>query len=93
MNMNGRKLIIYGGGDGKSLNDMYYLNVDTFQWFEMESGNVPERCAHTADNAANNRLVVFGGSNGIKTFNDIYVVTIGEWMTSRFDQIEDSFLF
>lgn len=78
MNMIGRKLIIYGGGDGKSLNDMHYLNVDTFQWFEMESGNVPERCAHTADNAANNRLVVFGGSNGIKTFNDIYVVTIGK---------------
>ena len=32
-NIVGRKIVIFGGGDGRSLNDMYYLNVDTLQWF------------------------------------------------------------
>lgn len=74
----GRKLIIYGGGDGKLLGDMYYLNVDTFEWSVMESGNVPDRCAHTSEvvyTPGGSRLLVFGGSNGIKTFNDLYLVT------------------
>ena len=74
----GRKLIIYGGGDGKLLGDMYYLNVDTFEWSVMESGNVPDRCAHTSEVVfapGGSRMLVFGGSNGIKTFNDLYLVT------------------
>eukprot|EP01122_Echinamoeba_exundans_P013265 TRINITY_DN5760_c0_g1_i1.p1 TRINITY_DN5760_c0_g1~~TRINITY_DN5760_c0_g1_i1.p1 ORF type:complete len:980 (+),score=168.69 TRINITY_DN5760_c0_g1_i1:136-3075(+) len=87
----GRKIIIYGGGDGKLLGDMYYLNVDTLQWFSMESGNVPDRCAHTCDvfeavdstGASNTKLLVFGGSNGIKTFNDLYTVAIGKHKLRR----------
>lgn len=74
----GRKLIIYGGGDGKLLGDLYYLNVDTFEWCVMESGNVPDRCAHTSEviyAPGGSRMLVFGGSNGIKTFNDLYIVT------------------
>lgn len=77
-NCMGRKLIIYGGGDGKLLGDMYYLHVDTFEWSVMESGNVPDRCAHTSEvvhTPGGWRLLVFGGSNGIKTFNDLYLVT------------------
>jgi hypothetical protein len=73
----GRKLIIYGGGDGKLLGDMYYLHVDTYEWSVMESGNVPDRCAHTSEvvhTPGGWRLLVFGGSNGIKTFNDLYLV-------------------
>eukprot|EP01121_Diplochlamys_sp_Union-15-3_P022279 TRINITY_DN942_c0_g1_i2.p1 TRINITY_DN942_c0_g1~~TRINITY_DN942_c0_g1_i2.p1 ORF type:complete len:432 (+),score=66.89 TRINITY_DN942_c0_g1_i2:49-1344(+) len=81
-NLVGRKLIIYGGGDGKLLNDMYYLNVDTLQWFSVESGNVPERTCHTCDNVGS-QLVVFGGANGIKTFNDLYLVTIGKHKLRR----------
>jgi hypothetical protein len=45
----GRKMIVFGGGDGKLLSDMYYFNVDTMQWFPMEGGNVPDRCNHTCD--------------------------------------------
>jgi hypothetical protein len=74
----GRKLIVYGGGDGKLLGDMYYLHVDTYEWSSMESGNVPDRCAHTSEvvyTPGGSRLLVFGGSNGIKTFNDLYLVT------------------
>lgn len=74
----GRKIVIYGGGDGKLLGDMYYLNVDTFEWCMMESGNVPDRCAHTSEVVyapGGSRMLVFGGSNGIKTFNDLYLVT------------------
>ena len=29
----GRKMIVYGGADGRLLHDLYYLNVDTKQWF------------------------------------------------------------
>lgn len=43
----GRKIFLFGGGDGYVLNDLYVLEVDTFTWAKINC-TAPGRCAHSS---------------------------------------------
>ena len=57
-------IVIYGGKNSESLNDIYILDVVNFLWIEVElfgCENVP-RCEHVGT-ICGTRLVIFGGCN------------------------------
>ena len=71
----GKKLFIYGGGDGKVLSDLYYFDIDLLTWSRM-NGTSPGRCAHSST-AIDGKLYIFGGGNGTKCFKDMYIFDAG----------------
>jgi len=71
------KIYIYGGGDGILVHDFNYLTISNMLWTSLEAGNGPDLCAHSSE-IYGNRLIVFGGSNGLKCFNDLYYVPLGK---------------
>ncbi|KAL3520858.1 hypothetical protein ACH5RR_019007 [Cinchona calisaya] len=61
-----RKIIMYGGWDGKKwLSDVYVLDTISLEWMELSvSGALPPpRCGHTAT-MVEKRLLVYGGRGG-----------------------------
>ncbi|XP_058088844.1 protein GLUTELIN PRECURSOR ACCUMULATION 3 isoform X2 [Magnolia sinica] len=61
-----RKIIMYGGWDGKKwLSDVYVLDTMSLEWTELSVlGSLPPpRCGHTAS-MVEKRLLVFGGRGG-----------------------------
>lgn len=84
----GNKLYLFGGydGRGKSVkkiipsNDLYVLNTDTMRWShpsEIEKSPVG-RQRHTACVIGTKQLLIFGGFDGWKWLNDIWVLDIGK---------------
>jgi hypothetical protein len=77
------RMIVFGGYDGSVHNDVWVLTDanglgGTPGWVLLSpSGTAPAaREAHTAVyDAANNRLVVFGGRDGVGPLNDVWVLT------------------
>ncbi len=82
-------MIVFGGrdGDGKNLNDVWVLvNANGLgggsQWVNLipngAAGSPPARSGHsTVYDAANNRLIIFGGCAGycVPVLNDVWVLT------------------
>ncbi|ONK57169.1 uncharacterized protein A4U43_C10F17310 [Asparagus officinalis] len=61
-----RKIIMYGGWDGKKwLSDVYVLDTMSLEWMELSiTGSAPPpRCGHTAT-MVEKRLLIFGGRGG-----------------------------
>ncbi len=83
------RMIVFGGrdADGKNLNDVWVLVnanglVGASQWMNLipngASGSPPARSGHsTVYDAANNRLIIFGGCGGycVPVLNDVWVLT------------------
>ena len=68
-------LYLFGGrNDGnKKLNDLYSLNVDTWEWKRRRGeGDIPTPRENPSVCMLNNQLVVFGGK-GTAPMNDLYV--------------------
>eukprot|EP01121_Diplochlamys_sp_Union-15-3_P022534 TRINITY_DN9626_c0_g1_i1.p1 TRINITY_DN9626_c0_g1~~TRINITY_DN9626_c0_g1_i1.p1 ORF type:complete len:537 (+),score=87.91 TRINITY_DN9626_c0_g1_i1:197-1612(+) len=73
---NVKKLLLFGGGDGNKIyNDLYLIDLDTFQCeAPVIKGPLPAaRCAHTT-NLVDGKLIVFGGGDGSRRFKDVYVL-------------------
>jgi len=72
-------LIIYGGGDSfKIFNDLHILNLENYSWSQPiieENDQPPLRCAHTS-NVYDNKLLIFGGSDVNRRYNDVYFIEI-----------------
>ncbi|CAN6697550.1 unnamed protein product [Malus baccata var. baccata] len=61
-----RKIVMYGGWDGKKwLSDVYLLDTISLEWMELSvTGSLPPpRCGHTAT-MVEKRLLVYGGRGG-----------------------------
>jgi hypothetical protein len=82
-------LVIFGGGNGQTaLNDVWALDIadpDALTWTEWKAtGDVPvEKGYHTANLVAGHKMVVYGGSDGTRSFGDIHVLNLGEWVGRR----------
>jgi len=77
----GRKIFVYGGGDGKVLSDLYYFDVDQLTWSRM-NGTSPGRCAHSST-AIDGKMYIFGGGNGTKCFRDMYIFDADQYIKSE----------
>eukprot|EP01103_Thecamoeba_quadrilineata_P017027 TRINITY_DN5889_c0_g1_i1.p1 TRINITY_DN5889_c0_g1~~TRINITY_DN5889_c0_g1_i1.p1 ORF type:complete len:506 (+),score=101.30 TRINITY_DN5889_c0_g1_i1:89-1606(+) len=75
----GSSMIIFGGLSGtQRLNDLHFLNLNTFSWSQIECDGIPPepRLAHTC-NVYQNRLVFFGGYIRNQRMNDLHVLDLG----------------
>jgi len=86
------KLIIFGGHDGnKMLNDIYILDTNTMIWSQPiinqnDKSNLEEptpRAGHTSTLISKNILLIFGGGDGTKMFNDVWLLNLETWCWSR----------
>jgi len=69
------KIFVFGGGDGnKALNDTYVLDTDKMTWELLRtSGTLPTaRGYHSATLFGENKIVIYGGSDGKDCFNDLF---------------------
>jgi len=72
----GKDLYIFGGGDGrKALNDIFILDTDLLAWRNCEvKGDVPPpRGYHASCLLDNNKILVYGGSDGQECFSDVAI--------------------
>ena len=79
-NLIGTKIFIFGGYDGRGRsNDSYYLETQTLRWNHPgENESTPSgRQRHSACVIRNNQMLIFGGFDGNKWLNDIYILDVG----------------
>jgi len=72
-------IVIFGGFDGiRVLNDVIIFDLDTFAWKRAQiSGNSPRpRYGHSACLYQENKLVIFGGHDGVNTLNNTQIITL-----------------
>lgn len=80
----GKKLIVFGGGDGPAYyNDVYVLDTVNFRWTKPKIGGVEggkgpsKRRAHTAA-LYRNGIYVFGGGDGVRALNDVWRLDVAD---------------
>lgn len=77
----GKKLVIFGGGDGPAYyNDVYVLDTVNFRWTKPRvlGDRIPsKRRAHTAC-LYKNGIYVFGGGDGVRALNDIWRLDVSD---------------
>ena len=71
-------LIVFlcGRKGGKWCNSVFYLDTSRWHWMiPVIEGKPPKsRAFHTCSKVSNNRIVLFGGSDDFRCFNDIHVL-------------------
>ncbi|KAM9962309.1 hypothetical protein ACTFIR_005215 [Dictyostelium discoideum] len=73
-NMIGPHMIIFGGGDGHVINDIYGLDTRVWKWWKLRTVNAPDaRCAHSAT-VVKNKLLIFGGGNGVQCLKKLLIM-------------------
>lgn len=79
-NLIGNRIYLFGGYDGRGRsNDLYILDTEAMAWahpLDVE-GAPAGRQRHTACVIGNKYLFVFGGFDGNKWLNDVFVLDIG----------------
>lgn len=73
----GSRIIVFGGkGHNTLFKDIYALDPVSMTWYvgPEGSGSPSARFGHSASLVNGSELVIFGGSNGEKYFNDVYVL-------------------
>lgn len=76
-------LLIFGGGNGHAaLNDVWACDVSdprALSWSEWKaSGDVPVCKGYHTANLVGEKMVVYGGSDGVHSFADVHVLDIRE---------------
>lgn len=85
-NLIGHKIYLFGGYDGRGRsNDLYILDTESMAWthpLEVE-GSPAGRQRHTACTVMNKCLFIFGGFDGNKWLNDIFVLDVAKLEASE----------
>ncbi|GAM24054.1 hypothetical protein SAMD00019534_072290 [Acytostelium subglobosum LB1] len=83
---NDTSFIIFGGSDGEHYNsDVYLFDIDKMQWSEIQTtGTIPQsRSRHSATLVqGQNKVYIFGGSDGHGISNSLYVLDVLTWKWS-----------
>eukprot|EP01114_Cavostelium_apophysatum_P024055 TRINITY_DN9285_c5_g1_i1.p1 TRINITY_DN9285_c5_g1~~TRINITY_DN9285_c5_g1_i1.p1 ORF type:complete len:312 (-),score=69.69 TRINITY_DN9285_c5_g1_i1:37-972(-) len=72
------KSVVFGGGDGYVLNDLFCFEVDTFLWTKINC-TAPGRCAHSSLHV-DGKLFIYGGGNGARCFKDMYIFDAEQYL-------------
>jgi N-acetylneuraminic acid mutarotase len=75
------KMFVFGGkdSDGASLNDLWEFNFETKKWIELEIGGTkPTHGIDCCMCAAQNKILIVGGSNGSSVTNELYSINLLE---------------
>eukprot|EP00761_Pharyngomonas_kirbyi_P009725 gb/GECH01009743.1/.p1 GENE.gb/GECH01009743.1/~~gb/GECH01009743.1/.p1 ORF type:complete len:450 (+),score=88.27 gb/GECH01009743.1/:1-1350(+) len=85
----GESFLVMFGGRRYSyyyVNETFLLNLDQMTWYKIETEGIKPtpRAAHTTSWIGGDEVMVFGGSNGKRRFNDVYILDLGtgEWRTA-----------
>ena len=73
------KIYVFRGGDGRDyLNDLHTLEVPSLQWQVVIPGNncKPSQRANHSSTILGKKLFIFGGWDGSKRLNDLFVFEI-----------------
>lgn len=77
----GKKLVVFGGGDGPAYyNDVYVLDTVNFRWTKprIVGDKLPsKRRAHTAC-LYKNGIYIFGGGDGVRALNDVWRLDVSD---------------
>jgi len=83
----GKRMYVFGGGDGnKALNDIFVLDTDRNSWekITVKSSEVPaSRGYHTAS-LIENKLCIYGGSDGQECFSDLWSLDLNNSTWTQF---------
>ncbi|ORX59758.1 galactose oxidase [Hesseltinella vesiculosa] len=76
-----KKIVVVGGGDGdRPLADVHMLDIanpEEVTWATLApTGDAPVARGYHTGNLVGHRLVVFGGSDGMECFSDLYVLDL-----------------
>lgn len=73
------KIYVFRGGDGRDyLNDLHELNTSSLHWrrvIDVKGQRPPPRANHSSSIIADN-LYIFGGWDGSKRLNDLFVLDL-----------------
>lgn len=89
-----RSILIFGGGNGHTaLNDVWALNVSdprALAWEEWPAkGEVPVKKGYHTANLVGEKMIVYGGSDGVHSFADVHVLDIRESSGARWSKVAD----
>ena len=80
-NLIGSKIYLFGGYDGRGRsNELYILSTENMHWTHpLEVEKAPEgRQRHTSCTVGTKQLFIFGGFDGNKWLNDVYLLDVGK---------------
>ncbi|KYQ93592.1 Kelch repeat-containing protein [Tieghemostelium lacteum] len=86
--MIGQHMLLFGGGDGKIINDCYLLDTIDFKWWKFNNIPPEGRCAHSTL-FHNNKLIIYGGGNGVQCLRKLIVLDSLDQIDNLYNQFKD----
>ena len=87
--MAGPRILVFGGRGkgGESYKDIYAFDPLSLTWYQGPegSGAPSERFGHSAGIIQDSKMIVFGGTNGEKVYNDVSVLNLESMSWSKPD--------
>ena len=84
------KIYVFRGGDGEHyLNDLHELNTATLKWIKVENnakGQAPPPRANHSSALIKQNLYIFGGWDGTKRLNDLFMIDLD---SMQWSQVQD----
>ena len=87
------KIYVFRGGDGRDyLNDLHELNTTTLHWRSVQDiqGTRPPPRANHSSSIIGDNLYIFGGWDGSKRLNDLFVFNLKEFIWSQIAVVGES---
>jgi len=86
-------IYVFRGGDGRDyLNDLHMLDTTTLHWRNMSDvhGQVPPPRANHSSSIIYHNLYIFGGWDGSKRLNDLFVLSLKTNIWSQVEVVGES---
>lgn len=86
-------IFVFRGGDGRDyLNDLHMLNTQTLHWKNVQDvkGKKPPPRANHSSSIIKSNLYIFGGWDGSKRLNDLFVLSLKSYIWSQVEVVGES---
>lgn len=87
------KIYVFRGGDGRDyLNDLHELNTQSLHWRSVQDikGRPPPPRANHSSSIIKDKLYIFGGWDGSKRLNDLFMFQISTFTWSQVEVVGES---